>query len=533
MDYDTPKQKRPKPVVLTILDGFGVAPDSEGNAITKAHTPVFDDLIKRYPSVLLRASGEEVGLSWGEMGNSEVGHLAIGSGRVYYQSLPRISKAIQSGEFDANPVFVDMANRLKSNKGTLHIVGLMSAGRVHALDEHAHALLRFAKKSGLSYVAIHVILDGRDTVYNAGIDFVETLKKVIAEVGVGEIASVSGRYFAMDRDHRWDRTEKAYNAIVLGEGLTAEDAASAIKESYAREVFDEEFVPTVIVKQGKPVAPVGPHDAIVFFNFRPDRMRQLVKAVSSPDFSGFNRAPLEDVEVVTMTEYDPTLPVKVAFPPVVITDSLAEVLSKAGLSQLHIAETEKYAHVTFFLNGTREQPFTGEQRVLVPSPAVSSYDEVPEMRSFEVAKRIVEAIEEETFDFIVVNIASPDMVAHTGNLPATIKAIEATDKALGQMVQAVLKVGGVMCITADHGNAEELLNLRTNEIDKEHATNPVPFILVGPMFEGKTGLSGEVPEGDLSLLSPVGVLSDIAPTILEIMGLQKPDSMTGESLLPE
>lgn len=532
MDAENTTPHTIKPTVLLILDGFGVAPDSEGNAITRARTPVFDELIRKYPTVTVRASGEEVGLSWGEMGNSEVGHLAIGSGRVYYQSLPRINLSIKTGEFFQNKVFADIVEKIKKTGGTLHLIGLISNGRVHSVDEHCHALLKLAKDAGLKKVAVHVILDGRDTVYNAGIDFLNTLQNTMNELGVGFVASISGRYYAMDRDHRWDREQKAYEAIVLGKGVETSDPLGAVKDSYAQEVFDEEFVPTVVVEDDKAKGPVVSGDGVIFFNFRPDRMRQMVQVFIDPHFDGFTRDVLVDVPVVTMTEYDKTFAVEVAFPPVVISNTLAEVISQAGLSQLHVAETEKYAHVTFFLNGTKEQPFPLEERVLIPSPSVASYDQAPEMKSMEVAKRVVEAVEKKTHDFIVANLANPDMVAHTGNLQASIQAIEATDKAVGIVVQATLKAGGVVCITADHGNAEELLNLRTNEIDKEHATNPVPFIIIGSAFEGKTGLSGEVIEGDLSILPPVGVLADVAPTILEIMGLPKPSEMIGQSLLP-
>ncbi len=532
MSSENAAQSTTKPVVLLILDGFGVAPDSEGNAITRAKTPVYSDLIRRYPTVSVRASGEEVGLSWGEMGNSEVGHLAIGSGRVYYQSLPRINLSIKTGEFFQNEAFVKITETVKKTGGTLHLIGLVSNGRVHSLDEHCHALLKLAKDAGIKKVAVHVILDGRDTVYNAGIDFLNTLQTTIKDLGVGFVASVSGRYYAMDRDHRWDREQKAYEAMVLGRGQETSDPVETVRESYSHDVFDEELVPTVVIENGKAKGPIVSGDGVIFFNFRPDRMRQMVQAFVDPSFDGFSRELLVDVPVVTMAEYDPTFNVSVAFPPVVISNTLAEVISQAGLSQLHVAETEKYAHVTFFLNGTREQPFPLEERVLIPSPSVSSYDQTPDMRSLDVAKRVVEAVEKKTHDFIVANLANPDMVAHTGNLQASIQAIEATDKAVGMVVQATLKAGGVVCITADHGNAEELLNLRTNEIDKEHATNPVPFLIIGRAFEGKPGLSGEVIEGDLSLLPPVGVLADVAPTILEIMGLPKPVEMTGQSLLP-
>ncbi len=525
------ESSRPRPVVLLILDGFGVAPDSEGNAITRADMPVFKDLVKHYPAMTLRASGEEVGLSWGEMGNSEVGHLAIGAGRVYYQTFPRINRDIAAGSFYENPAFVKAVEHAKANKGTLHLIGMVSGGRVHSMDEHCHALLETAKRQGHADVAVHAVLDGRDTIYNAGIDFLTTLTQKIAELGVGRIASLSGRYFAMDRDNRWDRTQKAYDAMVEGKGETAEDPLAALKASYAKEVYDEEFVPTVIVKDGQPVGKVKDGDAVIFFNFRPDRMRQLCKAFVLPDFDGFPRSFLKDMAYVTMAEYEAGLPVDVAFPPEAIEQCLAEVIADAGLTQLHIAETEKYAHVTFFLNGTKENPFPGEDRVIVPSPKVATYDLAPEMSAQEVTDRVVKEIEAKTYDFIVANLANADMVGHTGNLEATLKANAAVDECIGRIVRATLDAGGVFFLTADHGNAEELRNLRTGDIDKEHATNPVPFLIVGRAFEGQASIAGDVPDGDLSLLTPVGMLADVAPTILAVMNLPQPPEMTGQPLI--
>ncbi|MFZ2682250.1 MAG: 2,3-bisphosphoglycerate-independent phosphoglycerate mutase [Patescibacteria group bacterium] len=523
---------RPRPAVLLVIDGFGVAPDSDGNAITRANTPNFKLLTERYPTMTLRASGDEVGLSWGEMGNSEVGHLAIGAGRVYYQTLPRINKAIVSGEFADNPAFAEAIAKVKASGGTLHLVGLMSAGKVHSFDDHAFQLLKVFKKNKLKDVAVHAILDGRDTLYNSGIDFVRTLEEQMKATGVGYLASMAGRYFAMDRDNRWDRIEKAYKAIVLGEGVhTTEDPLAALEESYAQDVFDEEFEPTVVTKRGKPVATVKPGDAVIIFNFRPDRSRELTKALVLPAFDNFAREYIQDLTVVTMAEYEAGLPVSVAFPPEAVTQCLAEVISAAGLVQLHIAETEKYAHVTFFMNGTREEPFPNEDRALIASPHVSSYDTVPAMSTYEVTERLIREIKTDNYDVIIANFANPDMVAHTGNLAATIQAIEAVDECVGKLVQAVLEADGVLCITADHGNAEEVQNLQTHAIDKEHSTNPVPFWIIGKQFEGRQSISGDVPDGDLSLMPPVGMLADVAPTLLAILDIPKPDQMTGTSLL--
>ncbi len=523
---------RPRPAVLLILDGFGVAPESEGNAITRANTPTFKKLTERYPAMTLRASGDEVGLSWGEMGNSEVGHLAIGAGRVYYQSLPRINKAIVSGEFASNPAFSQAMEVVKKSGGTLHLMGLMSSGKVHAFDDHAFQLLKLFKHNKLKDVAVHAILDGRDTLYNSGVDFIRTLQEQMRAIGVGYLASLSGRYFAMDRDNRWERVEKAYKAMALGQSEhQVEDPLAALEESYAHDVFDEEFEPTVVVKNGQALATVKPGDAVIFFNFRADRARELTKAFVLSSFDKFERAYIRDVTFVTMTEYETGLPVAVAFPPERVTNCLAEVVSKAGLVQLHLAETEKYAHVTFFINGTREEPFENEDRALIASPAVSHYEHKPELSAYEITDRLLKDLKTENYDVIIANFANPDIVAHTGDLDATIKAIEVVDDCVGKIVDEVLARDGVICITADHGNAEEVRNLQTQAIDKEHSTNPVPFWIVGKQFEGKSSIAGDVPNGDLSLMPPVGMLADVAPTFLAIIGLPKPPEMTGTALL--
>ncbi|MBI2472997.1 2,3-bisphosphoglycerate-independent phosphoglycerate mutase [Candidatus Uhrbacteria bacterium] len=520
-----------KPSVLIVIDGFGVAPDGEGNAITQSQTPNFDRFIRTYPTMTLRASGEEVGLSWGEMGNSEVGHLTIGAGRVYYQTFPRINRAMETGEFASNEAFVHAFEHAKQYNSRLHLIGMVSQGRVHSMDLHCHALLQAAKEAGVKEVFIQAILDGRDTLYNVGIDFVTTLQEKIQEYGIGKIASVSGRYYAMDRDTRWDRINKAYNAMVLGEGEQAEDALSAIKASYQREVYDEEFVPTVIVEHGQPVGLVQDNDAVIFFNFRPDRMRELVKAFVLPSFDGFPRKTLLNLFPVTFVEYEKGLPVEIAFAPEQIQQCLAQVLSEAGMTQLHIAETEKYAHATFFLNGTKEDPFLGEERIIIPSPSVAAYNQVPEMSARKITERVIKEMQDNTFDFIVMNFANPDMVGHTGDLEATIKAVTVVDECLGKIVEETLARDGRVFITADHGNAEEMRNLRTGEMDKEHATNPVPFVIIGNAYEGQPSIAGEVPEGNLSLMSPVGMLSDVAPTILAVMGIQQPPEMTGQPLI--
>lgn len=520
-----------KPTVLMILDGFGVAPASDGNPIVQADMPNFHTYIRMYPTMTLKASGEEVGLSWGEMGNSEVGHLAIGAGRVYYQLFPRINRDILAGEFFQKQALLDAAEHVKKHKSKLHLIGQISPGGIHAMDEHCYALLEFAKQQGITDVYVQAIVDGRDTIYNAGIDFIGNLQNKIKEIGVGKIASMSGRYFAMDRDNRWDRIEKAYNAMVLGTGEMATDPLEALKASYQKEVYDEQFVPTVITENGKPVATVGENDAVIFFNFRPDRMREITKAFVMPTFDSFARTHVENLLVVTMAEYESGLPVEVMYPPEKIEQGLSQVFSDLGMKQLHIAETEKYAHVTFFLNGTREEPFPGEDRQIVPSPKVASYDLEPEMSAREVADRVVKAIQSNTYDFIAMNFANPDMVAHTGNIDATRKAVECIDECMGKIVDAALSREGYVFVTADHGNAEELKNLRTGDIDKEHATNPVPFLIIGKQFEGQPSIAGEVPDGDLSLMSPVGMLADVAPTILAVLGIPQPELMTGQPLV--
>ncbi|MBI4135385.1 2,3-bisphosphoglycerate-independent phosphoglycerate mutase [Candidatus Uhrbacteria bacterium] len=524
---------RSKLVVLIVLDGFGVAPDSDGNAVTRARMPVFARLITTYPTVTLRASGDEVGLSWGEMGNSEVGHLTIGAGRVFYQTLPRINKSIESGDFFKNDVLIKAIKQAKKSGSTLQLVGLVSPGGVHSHQDHLYKLLELAKKEKVEKVAVHAILDGRDTIRDTGKQFIEALQAKMEELKVGTIASLSGRYFAMDRDNRWDRTEKAYQAM-LGDAHTptAENPVQAIEQSYKDKVYDEEFVPTTIVKGGKPIAPIQDNDAVIFFNFREDRMRQITKAFALPTFDKFERgAFLKSALFATMTEYEKDLPVIVAFPPELIETCLAKVVSGAKLKQLHIAETEKYAHMTFFLNGMQEEAFPGEDREIIPSPKVASYDKKPEMSVKTVADRVIKEVNAGKYDFIAMNFANPDMVGHTGDFKATIHANEAVDAEIGRIFEATIAKGGVMLITADHGNAEELINLQTGKIDKEHSTNPVPCLVIGKDFEGQANPQMEAIGADLSLSPPVGTLSDVAPTVLKILGLKKPKEMTGVPLV--
>lgn len=523
---------RPKPVVLAILDGWGVAPDSSGNAITKADAPNFNRFIKEYPAMTLYASGNEVGLSFGEMGNSEVGHLNIGAGRVYYQTLPRINKSISDESFFTNEAFLQAAKHVNKNRSSLHLIGLVSPGNIHASDKHLYALLDFAKRNKIKNVYIHAILDGRDTVYKGGKDYIEQLQEKIEEYKVGKIATISGRFYAMDRDNRWDRTEKAYRTMVGGQaGKTYEDPIEAIDKSYRDEVYDEEFIPVVIGKKGKPTATVSSGDAVIFFNFRPDRARQLTKAFVLPSFAKFEREYIKDLFFVTMTEYEKEIPATVAYQPAIVHNCLAEVLSDNGLKQFHIAETEKYAHITFFLNGTVEEPFVGEDRKIVPSPKVSSYAQIPEMSSADITKEVIGAIESDDYDVIFINYANADMVGHTADFEATIRGVEAIDKGLGAIADHILAKDGVLMITADHGNAEEMTNLQTQATDKTHSTNPVPFLVISNKFRGQAGLGGDPPNGDLSLINPVGMLADVAPTILNVLEIKQPPEMTGRALM--
>lgn len=523
---------RPKPLVLAILDGWGIAPPGDGNAIAQAKTPHIDRFIREYPAMTLFASGNEVGLSFGEMGNSEVGHLNIGAGRVYYQTFPRINKSIADGSFFSVDALVKAAEHVKKHNSALHLLGLVSSGNVHASEDHLYALLDFAKQQKIKKVFVHAVLDGRDATYNRGVDFIEKLKQKMKEVGVGAIATLSGRYYAMDRDNRWERVEKAYRAMAEGKADTyAVDPVQAVRASYDAGVYDEEFVPTVIGKEGVPVGRVFEKDAVIFFNFRPDRARQITKAFVLPSFPKFEREYIRDLFFVTLTEFEKELPVVIAFPPQVVEHCLAEVVSMAGLKQFHIAETEKYAHVTFFLNGTIEDPFPGEDRSIIPSPKVASYDQAPEMSAAEIAKEAVKIIDANTHDVIFLNFANADMVGHTGDLGATVHGCEAVDKALSEVADHTLAKGGVLLVTADHGNAEEVVNLQTGERDKEHSTNPVPFLIIGKEFQGQAGPAGDPPEGDLSLMPPVGMLADVAPTVLNLLGIEKPPEMTGRSLI--
>ncbi len=519
-----------RPVVLLVLDGWGIAPPSRGNAITLARIPVFNRLITTYPTFVLQAGGEAVGLPWGEMGNSEVGHLSLGSGKILYQDLPRINRSIADKSFFNNSMLVSACSWVKDKNTKLHLVGLVSPGGVHSYSEHLYALIELAKEQGVKEVYVHCILDGRDTPFNSGLGFVEDLQKFIDKIGLGKIASVAGRFYAMDRDNHWERIQAYYQALTKGEGNKFNSATEAINDSYQKKVYDEEMPPSVIVNNGEPLATIKQGDSVVFFNFRSDRARQLTQSFVLPKFQRFEREYLIDVFFVTMTEYEKGLTTNIAFPPQTVDHPLARVISEANLKQFHIAETEKYAHVTYFFNGGREKAFPGEDHVLIPSPVVPSYDQKPAMSAREITKRLSQEIREQNYNFYVVNYANADMVGHTGNLPATVKAVEFLDEMLGEVVAAVLEVNGILLITADHGNAEGLINLQTGTIDKEHSASPVPLIIVANDLEHKAAASSPITE-DLSQIKSSGLLTDVAPTVLHLLGLNKPSDMTGISLL--
>ena len=508
-----------KPVVLMVLDGYGISEKTEGNAIALADTPVMDKLMAECPYVKGNASGEAVGLPEGQMGNSEVGHMNIGAGRIIYQELTRITKAIKDGDFFENKEMLDAIENCKKNNSDLHLWGLLSDGGVHSHNTHLYAILELCKRQNFDRVYIHPFFDGRDTAPASGKGFLEELIAKTKEIGVGKVASLSGRYYAMDRDNRWDRVELAYKSLVTGEGVQAEDPVAAIQESYDKEVYDEFILPTVIVENGKPVSLVKADDSVIFFNFRPDRAREITRAFCTDDFDGFERPngrmPLV---YVCFKDYDESIPNKeVAFKKEDIKNTFGEYLAANGLKQLRTAETEKYAHVTFFFNGGVEEPNKGEDRILVKSPKVATYDLQPEMSAPEVSKNLNEAILGGKYDVIIINFANPDMVGHTGVIPAAIKAVETVDKCVGTAIEAVKKVDGVLFICADHGNAEQMINYETGAPHTAHTTNPVPFILYN--------------YDECKALREGGCLADIAPTLLEILGLPQPAEMTGKSLI--
>ena len=507
-----------KLTMLMILDGFGINEKEEGNSVKLANIPNINQIMKENPNTIIHTSGLDVGLPEGQMGNSEVGHTNIGAGRIIYQDLAKITKSIEDGDFFSKSEFVAAIENCKKNNSNLHIMGLLSDGGVHSHNRHLYGLLELAKRKDFENVYVHCFLDGRDRPPASAEGYITELENKIAEKGVGKIATLSGRFYSMDRDKRWERVSQAYNAMVRGEGEKYTSATVAIEESYQKEVFDEFVKPTVITnKAGEPIATIKSGDSVIFFNFRPDRAREITRALVDKEFDGFDTEKL-DLYFVCMTPYDETMPnVEVAFRKEEIKNTFGEIVSKNGLKQLRIAETEKYAHVTFFFNGGEEKQYEGEDRILVPSPKVETYDLKPEMSAFEVTEKVVEAIKSEKYDTIILNYANPDMVGHTGNVEASIKALEALDTCVKQVVDAVKEVNGALLITADHGNSEQMIDYVTGEPYTAHTTNPVPLVVIG-MGNKK------VKEGKLA---------DLAPTMLEIMGLEKPEDMTGESLLED
>ncbi len=503
------------PVMLIILDGWGIGENYEGNAIYKAKTPNYKKLLENYPSTKLSASGLDVGLPEGQMGNSEVGHLNIGAGRIIYQEYTRISKAIENGEFYNKDEFIKAIDNAKENNSKLHLMGLTSEGGVHSHITHLYALLELAKKNNFEDVYIHCFLDGRDVLPKSAKKDLRKLEDKLKEIGIGKIATISGRYYSMDRDKRWERTQKAYDAMVLGKGHKAGSCDEAINKSYGNDITDEFVEPVVISKDGKSVVTVDDGDSIIFFNFRPDRARQITRAFVDEDFDGFTRDKKVKVSFVCMTQYDKTIDnVNVAYKPQKHKNTFGEYISSLGLKQLRIAETEKYAHVTFFFNGGVEKPNRGEDRVLIPSPKVATYDMQPEMSAMKVKYEVINKIKEEKYDIIILNFANPDMVGHTGYFDAAVKAVETVDSAVGEIVKEVLNRDGKLLITADHGNCEQMLDKEGNKFTA-HTTNKVPCIVIG--------------EGDVKLKE--GKLADIAPTLLDMTNVDSPQEMTGESLI--
>ena len=517
-----------KPTILMILDGYGLNDRADGNAIAMAKTPVMDRLMKEYPFVKGNASGMAVGLPEGQMGNSEVGHLNMGAGRIVYQELTRITKSIQDGDFFENPALVAAVENCKAKNSALHLFGLVSDGGVHSHITHIYGLLELAKRNGIEKVYLHAFLDGRDTPPESGADYVAELSAKCAEIGVGEVVMVSGRYYAMDRDKNYDRVEKAYRALRYGEGVEMTDAVSGIKASYANGVSDEFVLPSVVKRDGKAVGVIEDGDSVIFFNFRPDRAREMTHVFCDEEFTAFDRgAARPDVKFVCFTDYDSTIPNKqVAFVKEEITNTFGEYLAKNGCRQARIAETEKYAHVTFFFNGGVEAPNEGEDRILVDSPKyVATYDLKPRMSAFTVADKVSEAIVKKNekgepyYDVIIVNFANPDMVGHTGVVSAAVEAIEVIDKCVGEIANLVVENGAQLFILADHGNSEQMVDYETGDPFTAHTTNPVPFILVNA--------------DEKYTLREGGCLADVIPTLLQLMGLPQPKEMTGKSLLLE
>ena len=514
-----------KPVVLVILDGWGIGKTDNGNAIAHANLPTIQKLNSYYPFLALQASGISVGLPWGEEGNSEVGHITLGAGKIIYQNMPKITMAIQTGLFMTNPAFLKATEHVKKNNSSLHLMGLVGKGGVHSYIDHLYALLDLMKTQEVANVFLHIFTDGRDSAQDADAEVLQELQKKLKEIGVGKIATLCGRNFAMDRNNNWDRTAKAYNMLINGEGEKVTDPIYFLKNSYKKKVFDEYIEPTVLTENGNPVATIKDSDAIIFFNFREDRARQITEAFVVQDFKNFERKKIENLVFVAMTQYEKGLPAEIAFPPDEVGSSLGGVLSINNLAQYRISETEKFAHVTYFFNGGAEEAFPQEDREIIPSKVVDTFDKVPEMSAKEITEKVLIALAKDKYSFILINYANPDMVGHTANEEATIKAVEFVDKCLSELIPAVLAKNGCLLITADHGNAEELADPATSEKNTQHSVNPVPCWFVAPD-------NHRLRQIDKNLVAS-GLLSDIAPTVLEILNIPKPPEMTGQSLLAE
>lgn len=522
------ENKHYRPIAVIILDGWGINTEIEGNAIANAKTPNVGDYKANYPCIALQASGISVGLAWGEPGNSEVGHMTIGSGMILYQNLPRINLAIQNGTFFSNQTLVQTFDQAKRRGTAVHLMGLVSNGGVHSHIDHVFALLETAVSRGVDKLFIHAITDGRDTLPEAGAEFIQILQDKLKDLRVGKIASIGGRNWAMDRNKNWDRVEKGYKSMTGTCPEKAKDPLEVIKNSYQKSISDEYIEPTMIVDdQDKPVGPIQEGDTVIFFNYREDRAREITEAFVVDKFDGFKRNKIPNLDFVTMVEYEANLPVKVIYPPQKITTSLGKILSENGKTQLHIAETEKYAHVTYFFNGGEEESFPGEDRVLVPSPQVSTYEESPEMSAAKITEKLIQGIKSQRYDFILVNYSNADMLGHTGNLDAAVKAVQTVDHCLGEVVNEILKVGGAALVTADHGNAEVMLDQKTGEKVTEHSSNPVPCFFITPDNRKERNENQIMRHQNMV----DGMLVDIAPTVLDLLGIPAPQEMVGNSLL--
>ncbi|HAI74399.1 MAG TPA: 2,3-bisphosphoglycerate-independent phosphoglycerate mutase [Candidatus Moranbacteria bacterium] len=516
-----------KPVVLVVLDGWGLSKNKKGNAIINAQLPTIDKLNKFYPHIALQASGISVGLPWGEPGNSEVGHITLGTGQTIYQNMPRITMAIQDGEFFKNSAFLEAIEHCRKNNSALHLMGLIGKGGIHSIVDHLYGLLELARNQKFEKVFLHLFTDGRDSSPASGTESLKELQRKLDIYKTGRIATISGRYYAMDRNNNWNRIKLAYDAITEGIGEQIADPIDYLNKSYKQEIFDEYIKPAVVMENGKPLATVSDNDSLIFFNFREDRARQITKAFALPDFNKFNKKPIKNLCFVAMVQYEADLPVSIAFPVIKVSNCLGNVLSKNKLIQLRIAETEKFAHVTYFFNGGKEEAFSGEDRVIIPSKDVAKFDEAPEMSAQEITDKVIDFVQKEKYDFILINYANADIIGHTGNEQAAIAAIETVDKCLEKLIKEVILKNGCLLITADHGNVEEMVSLKTGEENTEHSANPVPLWFI----TGENHLSDT--EKNPYSFETAGLLSDIAPTILELFNIEKPIEISGESLLEE